>query len=174
MVKPETRLGREFCRWLHAALDIRRRTGSSNLFQIKKILQIQPEFGIRLEIPRQAQCRVRGYAAPLMHDLANPSRGDVQIERELVDGQIQGLHEIFAQDFAGMDRRLKWLGLLHDHLSFVIIHNLHVITMAIAPDKADAPLIVNANRMLARSATPQCFQPVTGRRGQNPQFCCGV
>ena len=68
------------------ALDIGRRTRSSNLFQIEKVLQIQPEFGIGFEVSCQTQGCVRGNATPFMDDLPYPGGRHVQIKGELVDG----------------------------------------------------------------------------------------
>jgi hypothetical protein len=56
----------------------------------------------------------------------------------------------------------------------MIVDDLDIETMAIAPNKTDAPLIVDANRMLTFAIAAQRFQLVSGRRCQNAQFGCGV
>jgi hypothetical protein len=43
--------------------------------------------------------------------------------------------------------------------------------MAIAPDKADAPLIIDSDRVLPFPISSQRLQLVPRRRGQDPQFC---
>jgi hypothetical protein len=83
-------------------------------------------------------------------------------------------HEIFPKNLARMNRRLQLPGLLHGHLLVVIIRDFDVISIATAPDKTDTPLIVDANRILTGSSASQCFQPVAGRRSENPQFGGGV
>jgi hypothetical protein len=45
----------------------------------------------------------------------------------------------------------------------MIVGNLNVITVTVPPHKADAPLPVNADRMLARSLSPQGLQMIAGR-----------
>jgi hypothetical protein len=159
---------------LDAAFDFRCRSGSPDFFEIEKILQIQPELSVGLEVPGQAQGGVRRDAAPLMHDLPNTGGGDMQLKREFIDRQSMRLHEIFPKNLARMHGRLQLFGLLHGRLLVVIIHDFHVKSIATAPDKTDTPLIVDANRILAGSTASLCFQPVAGRRSENKQFGGGV
>jgi hypothetical protein len=46
--------------------------------------------------------------------------------------------------------------------------------MAIAPDKADAPLIIDSDRVLSFPISSQRLQLIPRRRSQDPQFCRGV
>jgi len=46
--------------------------------------------------------------------------------------------------------------------------------MAFAPDKADAPLIIDSDRVLSFPISSQRLQLVPRRRSQDPQFCRGV
>src|SRR6266436_9637401 len=43
--------------------------------------------------------------------------------------------------------------------------------MAIAPDKADAPLIIDSDRVLPFPISSRRLQLVPRRRSQDPQFC---
>jgi hypothetical protein len=52
----------------------------------------------------------------------------------------------------------------------VIIHDFYVVGIAAAPNKADAPLLVDADAVLALSIALQRFQVITWRRPQIPQF----
>ena len=52
----------------------------------------------------------------------------------------------------------------------VIIHNLHVVGIAIAPDKTNAPLVIDADAVLAFPVTFQGFQMIAGRRPQIAKF----
>lgn len=52
----------------------------------------------------------------------------------------------------------------------MIIDDLHVVTMAIAPDKTDSPLIVDSNGVLSFSLAAQSFQSIPRGRGQNSQL----
>jgi len=64
----------------------------------------------------------------------------------------------------------------------VVIDNLHIVGIPVAPDKADAPLIVDANTVLPFSVTFKRFQVISrGRRQvtwlrgnvQLPEFSLG-
>lgn len=46
--------------------------------------------------------------------------------------------------------------------------------MAVTPDKADAPLIVDANRVLSLAISLERFQLIARRRSQDSQFGSGV
>jgi hypothetical protein len=46
----------------------------------------------------------------------------------------------------------------------MIIHNLHVVRASIYPAKADSPLTIDANTMLAGPIALQGFQPISGPR----------
>jgi hypothetical protein len=48
-----------------------------------------------------------------------------------------------------MHRRHKRFGLIHLYSLLVIVDDFHVVAMAIAPDKADAPLIIDTDRVLS-------------------------
>jgi len=56
----------------------------------------------------------------------------------------------------------------------VIIHDLGVVSVAVAPGKAKAPAIVDPNTMLALSVTVQGFQSISRRRHQILQLCGAV
>jgi hypothetical protein len=48
----------------------------------------------------------------------------------------------------------------------VIIGDLYVVGIAVAPHEAETELIIDANAMLALSIAVQCFQAITGRDEQ--------
>ena len=52
----------------------------------------------------------------------------------------------------------------------MIIHNFHVVDIAIAPSKTDAPLVVDANAVLPFSIAFQRFQAIAWRRPQIAKF----
>ena len=139
---------------MHLALDFDRRARASLDFEVEEVLQIEPELGIGVEVARQAQGCVGGDAAALMHNFADAGRRHVQVERQPVDREGERLHEILAQDLARMDRRHQSLRLAHGKFSSVVIHNLHFVGMTLAPDEADPPPVVDANRMLSHPGAP--------------------
>jgi len=52
----------------------------------------------------------------------------------------------------------------------MVIHNLDLIRVAVAPDKAYAPLVVDPNTVLALTVARQLFESVSARNGQVSQF----
>ena len=51
----------------------------------------------------------------------------------------------------------------------MIIHDLNVISIAITPDEADAPLVIDANAMHPRTVAFQKFELVSGWHPKIPQ-----
>ena len=45
----------------------------------------------------------------------------------------------------------------------MVVHDFNVLDIAVHPNEADSPLIIDPNTMLSASLTPQRFQPI-GRR----------
>src|SRR5262249_13219854 len=62
---------------------------------------------------------------------------------------------------------------LHSY-SLMIVGNLHVKGMAVAPHKTNSPSVIDANRVLSLAVTSQSFQLVPWRRGEHAQLCGGV
>jgi len=48
--------------------------------------------------------------------------------------------------------------------SSVVIHNLHIVCVSIAPGKADPPAVVDPNAVLPGTVAPQRFEPVAANR----------
>src|SRR5664279_143438 len=69
---------------------------------------------------------------------------DADVESQPVLAEAQRLEELLQQYFAGVDRRQSVLGHRHTSSS-VVVADLHVVGVAVAPCKADAPLIVDAH-----------------------------
>jgi len=55
------------------------------------------------------------------------------------------------------------------HGNLVVINNLDLVSIAILPDEADAPLVVYANAVPPASTAPQGFQTIGGWRPQVTQ-----
>ena len=70
-----------------------------------------------------------------------------------------------------MHRRHKRRSVFHLYDSpLMIVDDFYVIAVAIAPDKTDAPLIIDSDRVLPFPVSSKRFQPIPRRRSQNPQF----
>jgi hypothetical protein len=153
------------------ALDLVDLASAARNLEIVEVLQIEPELGVGVEISRQAEGGFRSNPPAPMHNLTDAGGRNVQVERELVHGEPQGLHEVFAEHLAWVDRGHQRLSLGHPYLSLlVIINDLHAVAMAAAPLEADSPLLIDANRVLSRSTPSQGLQLIPRWRGQNTQF----
>ena len=56
----------------------------------------------------------------------------------------------------------------------MIVGNLHVIAVTIAPNETDAPLIIDPDRVLSLAISPQGLQLISRGRSQDAQFRCSV
>jgi hypothetical protein len=52
----------------------------------------------------------------------------------------------------------------------VVIDNLHIVGIPVTPDKADAPLIIDANAVLPFSVAFKRFQVIARRGGKVAKF----
>ena len=52
----------------------------------------------------------------------------------------------------------------------MIVHDLNIVCVPVAPDEAQTPLFVDSNAMLSFSVTMQQFQAIAGWRCQIAQF----
>jgi hypothetical protein len=102
-----------------------------------------------------------------MHDLVDPSRRHTDIPGQPVLGQAQRLEKIRREDLTGM----YGLQLSSDHATpssnmLMIVNDLYVVGIAILPAKADAPLLVHANTVLARALAPELLQSIARRHAE--------
>lgn len=130
-------------------------------------LQIQPESLSRAEVPREPQCAIRTNGPGAVHDLIDPSRRHTDIPRQPVLRQAQRLEEIRGENFA----RMNGLQLASGHVTLsldtlVIADDLNLVGVAVLPAKADAPLLVHANTVLATPLTPELLQSIARRHAQ--------
>ena len=56
----------------------------------------------------------------------------------------------------------------------MVIHDLHVVGVAIAPDKADSPLIVDADAVLALAVASQPFETIPRGSRKVAEFDGGI
>lgn len=56
----------------------------------------------------------------------------------------------------------------------MIVAKLDIMRIAFFEAKADAPLVVNGNRMLARSIVPERVQPIPRRDAQIGKLRCHI
>src|SRR5579863_5073730 len=97
--------GSQCRRRLHLALNFCDLAGAPGYFQIVKILQIEPELGVRMEKSRELQSGLRRNPAAFVHNLTDARSRHMQFQCELVNTQAQRLHEVLPEDFTRVDRR---------------------------------------------------------------------
>ena len=56
----------------------------------------------------------------------------------------------------------------------MIIHDFYVVAVTVAPNEADAPLVVDPDRVLTLSLSSQGLQSIPWRRSQDSQLRRGV
>jgi hypothetical protein len=56
----------------------------------------------------------------------------------------------------------------------MIVHDFHVMRIAIAPCEADPPLVVDANAVLPLAVRAQGFQAIAGRNAKVAQLIPGL
>jgi len=84
-------------------------------FEIEGGLKIQPETRACIEVSGQPQRRVRSYAAALVGPIsAIRVTGTRRSSGQSVHTEPERLHELGAEDFAGMDGRKEFLRLSHE------------------------------------------------------------
>jgi hypothetical protein len=130
-------------------------------------LQIQPKPITRAKIPRQPQGTICADGPGAMHDLVDPSRRHTDIPGQPVLGQAQRLEKIRREHFAGM----YGIQLSSSHATpsssvLVIVNDLNLVGIAILPAKADAPLLVHANTVLAGAIASELLQSIARRHAE--------
>jgi hypothetical protein len=121
-------------------------------------LKVHPDLSRIGEIAPQAQCRVAGDAAALIHNLTDARDWHAQIARKPIDADSIRLHEIFEQYFARMD---WWGGEGFRHKSspqLMVIDYLYVARISFRPSEANTVLSVDPKRMLADTIPFQGLQ----------------
>jgi hypothetical protein len=80
-----------------------------------------------------------------MNDLVDPPRVHANVVSQAVLADPQRLQELLQQDLTGVDG-----GKSPTHACLlVVVCDLNVVSVSLAPTKADAPLIVDANTVLS-------------------------
>jgi hypothetical protein len=127
--------------------------------ELEPDLKVEPEAFGGAEVPREPESRVRGDAALAEDDLVDTPSRDTNVLGQAVLAEPVGLQELGQEDFARMDG----CELCHGGHLRVIVDDLDVEGIGGAPDEADAPLIVDADAVLACTVSLERLEPVAGR-----------
>jgi hypothetical protein len=135
-------------------------------------LQIEPEAVTGSKISSEAKRGIRRYGASAMNNLIDTPSGHTDVLGKTVLRNPEWLQEVEGEDFAGMNWGDLTMG--HKRISSVVIDERDVKRVTILPTKADPPLIVNANAMLAGAITFELLQSITGRNAKVFELLGGV
>jgi hypothetical protein len=91
-----------------------------------------------------------------VHHITDPAGRHVNVGRQLARPDAHGLHEVFQQNFAGVNfvKEFRHVSLL------VVIHNFNLMRAVFTPNKAQPPLVVDADAVLTLTAILQGFELV--------------
>ncbi len=127
--------------------------------QLEPNLEVEPEALGGAEVPREPKSGVSGEAALAEDDLVDTPGGNANVPGQAVLAETVGLQELGQEDFAGMDG----CALCHGVPLRVLVDDLDVEGLGGAPDEADAPLIVDADAVLASAIAPERLEALAGR-----------
>ena len=125
-------------------------------------LEVEPEALGGAEVPREPKSGVSGDAALAEDDLVDTPCWNTNVLRQAVLAETVGLEELGQEDFA----RVDGCELCHGGHLRVVVDDLDVEGIGGAPDEADAPLIVDADAVLASAIALEGLEPVAGRNAQ--------
>jgi hypothetical protein len=122
-------------------------------------LKSEPKLGGDAEVFAQSQRGVGSDGACPVHNSADAAGWNRDFPGESIDTDVHWLHELLEKNLSGMDRVKQFLA-RHKYFSSMIVNDLDVVSVAIFPYEANAPLSINSNTMLTLAVTPQRFQAV--------------
>jgi hypothetical protein len=146
------------------ALDTRQRFGQrfSASSGVVVGLKSAPETFAHAEEGGQTQAGVHGHAPLSRHDFADAPLGHANFLGQAVLADAQRLEKFFQQNFAWMGiRDFAW----HGDPS-VVVDDLDMESVAGLETKADTPLVIDADAVLAGPIAREFFQPVARRHAQ--------
>ena len=120
--------------------------------QVMQALQVDPELGAGAEEARQPQGAVSGDRASAVQDRGHAVGGDLDAARERRRAHVQR-PKFFSQVLARVNRRRR-------HVTSVCrFDELHVRRpgRSLRPFKTDAPLLVDADRVLPNTISFECL-----------------
>ena len=125
-------------------------------------LEVEPEALGGAEVPREPKSGVSGDAALAEDDLVDTPSGNTNVLGQAVLAETVRLEELGQEDFARMDG----CELCHGGHLRVVVDDLDVEGIGGAPDEADAPLIVDADAVLASTIALERLEAISGRNAQ--------
>lgn len=130
--------------------------------ELEPNLKVEPEALGGAEVPRQPKSGVSGDAALAEDDLVDTPGGNTNVLGQAVLAESVGFQELGQEDLAGMDG----CELCHGGHLRVVVDDLDVEGIGGTPDEADAPLIVDADAVLASTIALERLEAIAGRNAQ--------
>ena len=127
-------------------------------------LEIKPHFGRPAEIPFESQGCIHGKGTLTLHYLVDASRWDTNVLGNSVFRKPKRYQEVLAENLAGMN------GSVCFHGGSVGIDDFDIVRAIRLPAEADAPLVVDADGVLAFAVAFVGFQSVAWRDGEVVEF----
>jgi hypothetical protein len=121
-------------------------------------LKSEPKLGRNTEIFAQSQRGVGSDSAFPVHNRADAARWNSDFPGESIDADVHWFHELLEKNLSGMDRGKQFF--VRHKSSLMIVDDLDIVSVAIFPNEANAPLIINANTVLTPAVASQRFQAV--------------
>jgi len=121
-------------------------------------LKSEPKLGRNTEVFAQSQRGVGSDSAFPVHNSADAAGWNSDFPGESIDTDVHWLHELLEKNLSRMNRIEQFFA--RHKSSLVIVDDFDVVSVAIFPNEANAPLTINANAMLALAVASQCFQAV--------------
>jgi dihydrofolate reductase len=136
------------------------------LLQIKSRLEVEPKALGSAKVARQTQGSVGCDSASPVDNLIDPSRGNTDVLGDSILRNPHWLEKVAKQNLARVNRRKLSSG----HKRFlVIVYDLNIMGVAVLPAEADAPLVIDANAVLAAPSALELLQPIGWRHSQIAQ-----
>jgi hypothetical protein len=101
-------------------------------------LKSEPKLGRNTEIFAQSQRGVGSDSAFPVHNSADATGWNSDFPGESIDTDVHWLHELLEKNLSGMDRIKQFLA--RHKSSLMIVDDLDVVSVAIFPHEANAPL----------------------------------
>jgi hypothetical protein len=121
-------------------------------------LKSEPKLGRNTEVFAQSQRGVSSDSSFPIHNSADAAGWNSDFPGESIDADVHWLHELLEKNLSGMDRVKQFL--VRHKSSLMIVDDLDVVSVAIFPNEANAPLIINSNAMLTLAFASQRFQAI--------------
>jgi hypothetical protein len=129
-------------------------------------LKSEPKLGRNTEVFAQSQRGVGSNSAFPVHNSADAAGWNSDFPGESIDTDVHWLHELPEKNLSGMDRVKQFL--VRHKSSSMRVDDLDVVSVAIFPHDANAPLIINSIAMSILAVASQCFQAIARGSQQIP------